>query len=344
MNIPHFDPTRTGFLRRRLHGDITARFEVFRKQLYDLLVRQDSFGLGRKPNFLLFNEDWRYLSKDKQVDELKRWLKYKTGQLFLKQGQDDSTQSWLGQYIKQAYGKGLKRANDDWKKPTGVLTMPKEAGQIFQQGQIAEFMRQSFGGPIAVEKVQGLAARTFSDLEGVTEQMSSAIVRTLLDGTVNGLNPRQIGTELNTLVNGYKNRGTTIARTEVIRSFNEGALDGLENLGATQIGVMVEWTTSGLGITKKGNPSPCPKCAPLANLVLTLEEARGLLPRHPNCMCSIVPANVGEKTDKQIRDASRIRAAIKRSAQGDSRWIGRRKKISSKRPKTFDPSFGAKKK
>jgi hypothetical protein len=153
-----------------------------------------------------------------------------------------------------------------------------------------------------------------------------------MDGMVNGINPRVIGVELNKVIDGYKNRGTAIARTETIRAFNEGALNGLENLGATAVGVMVEWSVSGMGITKLGNLSPCPKCAPLSGLVLTIEEARGLLPRHTNCMCSLIPANVGEKTTGQVRDAARIRSAIERSARGDTRWFGAKKTISTKRP------------
>jgi hypothetical protein len=287
---------------------------------------------GRKPPFVTNSEEWRFLSEQRKVEELKKWLMYKTGQLFLKHEQQDSAQTWLGAYINQAYSRGMSRSFNSWKKPTGVMLMPKEAGKSYMQGAAAEFMRQSFGGPVPVERVSSLAARTFNDLQGITEQMSHSVIRTLLDGMVNGLNPRDIGIELNKVVDGYKNRGTAIARTEIVRAFNEGALDGYEKLGVPAIGVMVEWTTSGLGHTALGNPSPCHKCAPLAGLVLTVEEARGLLPRHVNCLCSYIPANVGEKTTGQIRDANRIRAAIAASARGDRRWVGAKKKISSKRP------------
>jgi len=284
-------------------------------------------------NELVFNTgEWRYLTDERKLEALKKWLQFRVGALFLKREQDDSAQSWLGAYIKQAHQQGLKRAWNSWKRPTGPLPMSKEAGIGYQQGQFAEFMRQSFGGPTPLERVRLLATRTYDDLQGVTESMSHSITRTLLDGVVSGINPRDIGAQLNTIVDGYKNRGTAIARTEVVRAFNEGALDGYENMGVKAIGVQVEWTVSGLGHTALGNPSPCHKCAPLAGLVLTVEEARGLLPRHPNCMCSLIPANVGEKTTGQIRDAERIRKAIKASAAGDKRWLGAKKKISSKRP------------
>ena len=344
MNPLRLDPTRTSRLRAQLNSAMMARFNQFKKELQELLIKGNELGFKMPEHRTLTETQWlRKLGitanvawaspSEKQVAELKKWLAFKTGQLFLKQEDQDSTQTWLGQYIKQVYQRGLKRAWDDMKRPTGPLGLPKEAGQAYQKGQVAEFMRQSFGGPIPVERVNILTTRAFNDLEGITNDMNKIIVRTLIDGMTNGLNPRTVGAELNKIVGGYKNRGTAIARSEMIRAFNEGALDGLENLGAKAIGVMVEWSTSGMGITAKGNPSPCKKCAPLANLVLTIEEARGLLPRHPNCMCSLIPANVGEKSDKQIRDATRIRAAIVQSARGDTRWLGRKKKIASRRPK-----------
>jgi len=38
----------------------------------------------------------------------------------------------------------------------------------------------------------------------------------------------------------------------------------------------------------------CELCAPLEGIVLKVSEARGMLPRHPNCRCCFIPANVGE--------------------------------------------------
>jgi hypothetical protein len=207
--------------------------------------------------------------------------------------------------------------------------MPAAAGEAYQKGRLAEFMRQSFGGPTPLERVRALATRTFNDLEGVTDSMSVSISRLLLDAMATGTNPREVGMQLNRIVEGHKGRGTAIARTEMVRAFNEGALDGLENLGATKIGVMVEWSTSGMGLTKLGNLSPCPKCKELQGVVLTVEEARGLLPRHPNCLCSLIPSNVGEKTTGQIRDAKRIREAVMRSA-GNDKWLGAKTKFRSK--------------
>ena len=324
-------------LRRKLNVAFNVRFDMLKRELYQLLIKDDAFGLKSKAKplavFNITGGDWRMLNDERKLEALKQWLKFRTEQLFLKHAQDDSAQTWLGEYVKQAYERGLKRSYDDWGKPTDVMLLPEKVGAVYQQGGLAEFMRQSYGGPVPLERVRFLATRVYDGLEGITERLGHQITRTMLDGMTSGISPRDIGTELNKIVGGYKNRGAAIARTEIVRAFNEGALDGYEKLGAKSLAIMVEWTTSGLGRTALGNPSPCEKCAPLANLVLTVDEARGLLPRHPNCLCSYVPANVGEKSDKQIRDAERIRAAIKRSAEGDSRWLGAHKKISSKRPK-----------
>jgi len=56
--------------------------------------------------------------------------------------------------------------------------------------------------------------------------------------------------------------------------------------------LMAEWQTA-------GDERVCPLCEPLDGTVMTIEEARGLIPRHPNCRCMWVPANVGEKVDKK---------------------------------------------
>jgi hypothetical protein len=334
MNPLSLDPTRTTTLRRQFNSAIIARFNIFKRELQELLIKGDALGLKVPKPFITFNaEEWRFLSPEAQMKSLEKWLAFKAAKLFL--SSENRPPGWLEQCIKQGYGRGLKRSYVDWRRPTETLLMTKEMGEAYQKGQVAEFMRHSFGGPVPTERVRVLATRSYNDLAGVTEQMNRTVSRTLMDGMIHGLSPRAIGSELNKVIDGSKRRGTAIARTEIIRAFNEGALDGYEEMGAKAVGVMVEWTTSGLGTTRLGNPSPCSKCAPLANLVLTIDEARGMLPRHPNCMCSFIPANVGEKSTSQIRDAKRIRAAITQSARGDTRWLGAKTKIASRRPKNL---------
>jgi SPP1 gp7 family putative phage head morphogenesis protein len=103
-------------------------------------------------------------------------------------------------------------------------------------------------------------------------------------------------------------RAKTLSRTEIIRSHAEGQLDGLEKLGVAQVGVDVEWSTA-------GDNHVCPMCKPLDGIVLTLQEARGMIPRHPNCRCSFKPAGFIDRRGIQIREKSKVDAAIEKSLQ-----------------------------
>lgn len=315
------------------------------------------------------NTRWRFMTNVQQLEAFGRWAKNQLQTLILLNavaGEGtipehlligtvaDTTEAWLEAYIAEAYRKGLARAYDDVTRPTGIIRMTPEIGQAFQEGGKLEFLRKSFGGPVGVGRVKLLASRAYSDLNGVTEQLATTIQKELVDGMVQGLSPREVGGKLNKVVDGYKNRGLTIARTETIRAHAEGQLDAMEDLGVEEIGVMVEWSTrtgtSTPVMTAKGNPSPCPKCAPMAKVVLKTKEAHGLLPRHPNCVCSFVPANVGESTTGQKRSQMRIKEAIERSLRAEipkkskrsvstqrkrSSWVGAGKTIAKKRPRKF---------
>ena len=102
-----------------------------------------------------------------------------------------------------------------------------------------------------------------------------------------------------------------------IRAHAEGQLAAMEEMGVEAVGVMVEWDTA-------HDDRVCEKCADLQGVVLTLEEARGMIPRHPNCRCSYVPANVGESEKGQKRTAEEIGDAVADSVEGEKNvtWQG----------------------
>ena len=49
---------------------------------------------------------------------------------------------------------------------------------------------------------------------------------------------------------------------------------------------------------------------------MSVSEARGLIPRHPNCRCAWIPANVGEKGKGQKRGGS-ADVAIRKSLKAE---------------------------
>lgn len=291
--------------------------------MQSLIIGEDAFGL-------VVNQDqrWRFRTDTEKVEEFRGWIEsqLKTDVL----GDDKLTSDdWWQKYVEEGYRKGTGRAFDDTKKPALSADEQKSVSD-FYRGTKEEFLRSSFARPESVEKIKLLAGRVLTDLKGVTGYMAQQMVRELTDGLARGENPRTIARRMVKSLGIAKNRALTIARTEIVRAHAEGQLDGLERLGVTEVGVMVEWVTA-------GDSRVCELCQPLSGVVLKISEARGSIPRHANCRCAWVPANVGESSRGQKRSKSQIDKAIKASTKEEggkakTRWAGADTKISSKRP------------
>lgn len=278
---------------------------------------------------LVSNQRWKFRTSPEQLKAFLAWLKELTGRIFLGSGGEEQDQYWQ-QYVEEGFKKGAGRAFDDVKKPAVQDKLD------FYDGTKEQFLKSSFGQPESVNKVKLLAGRVFTDLQGVTQDMSTKMSRTLTDGLVQGQNPRTIARALVADLNFSQTRAETIARTEIIRAHAEGALQSLEELGVEEIGVMVEWDTAGDGRV-------CPKCQELDGVVLKIEEAHGLLPRHPQCRCAFLPANLGEPSEGQKRTKARIESAIQRSVKLDgkkSTWTGQDRTVSKKRPESLIDNNG----
>ena len=124
----------------------------------------------------------------------------------------------------------------------------------------------------------------------------------------------------------------------------------MKQLGVTKVGVMVEWSYTTL---PDGTPEEnvCPLCQELGGIVLSIDEASGWLPRHPNCRCAWLPANVGEDPEEQLRSQSQIQKArdksllrgvskLKRKTmtieeiRESSSWSGANTRVSKIRPRS----------
>lgn len=262
-------------------------------------------------NQLTINTRWKFRTNAQKLALFTLWLKQQIEEGILPtRGPDDDP--WTAAYAEEAY----KRAHD---KAFDVVRKPALARKMnFYDGTKAEFLKSSFGRPASIDRVKLLASRSYEDLKGVTAAMSTKMARTLADGMLKGLSPRDVARHLNADVDGIgRSRALVIARTETIRAHAEGALDAMEALGVTDVGVAVEWSTA-------DDPHVCPLCQPLEGLVLTIEQARGMFPRHPNCRCSPIPANVGEDDEDQSRTAEERQAALDESIDAEKPKRGER--------------------
>ncbi len=322
VNPLRIDPTRTITLRRRLGEEFKRRFARLKMALYKLVVEDDAFGLKEEShdpwnlasNLASFtaNTRWKFSDDPDKVASFKVWLKTQVEVQLLSQSDKELWQ----RYVEQGFAKGAGRSFDDVK-----ARHPAAMAETldFTGGRREQFLRDAFGQPVAIEKVKLLAGRLYDDLDGVTKQMSTVMARTLTDGLVQGKSPRAIARDLSDNVDKIgKDRALLIAHTEIIRAHAEGQLLALRQLGVEEVGVMVEWSTT-------GDAKVCPQCKPMEGVVLTLDEATGLIPRHPRCRCAWIPAAVGEKTKGQKRGKKQVAKAADKAGLSIELDIGGRK-------------------
>jgi len=412
--MPKSDPSRTATLRRVYLTEMRKRFRQLKKDIFNLVVVEDAFGLGRDkqeelrsiegesvrsltsttartvsiqndvsalifdsvgrprtaiPHFTYFdgteydvtnsdvlgvkpksrtnqfkvkddafalNTRWRFQTTPEKVASFQAWLQEKIDGSILDLNKSEEDR-WFAKYSQQGYAKGAGRAFDDVNKPVFKGSVKGD----FFKGSKFQFLSQSFGHPVAIEKVKLLAGRVFDGLKNITSQMSVNITRTLTDGLVAGASPRAVARDMVRNVDKMtRTRALTIARTETIRAHAEGQLDALEQLGVKEIGVAVEWEVT-------GDDRVCPLCEPMQGTVFKIEESRNLIPRHPNCRCAFVPANVGEDKSRQKRSKAEVQRSLDRSVGAErpkrrkrtieqqkrlSRWTGADKTVHTKRP------------
>lgn len=267
---------------------------------------------------IALNSRFSFQSEQSKVENFQSLFDAKAKAAIL--GGDKTQPKWYGKYVLTAYRKGIDRAYVD-KQP--LLTANAQTKDRYIGGKAQFSNQQTYTNQEAIRRLE---ARTYTDLEGVTKAMSVQLGRTLADGLAQGKSPAQLAIDVNKGIRGIGlNRARTIVQTELTRAHAEGQLDSLKALGADKVGFAVEWRTSG---------NPCPQCAALNGVVLSLQEARGLIPRHPHCKCAYAVANVGESRSGQVRSKERIRRALDKSARAGARASLRRAKISQVKKNT----------
>jgi hypothetical protein len=252
------DPTRTGLLRRQFATEMYQRFTrlkaAIRTKIKEGMLGQFTVNAARRG---------KWATNKHKIELFNQWLDQQIGDGILQRGQYEP---WTVKYTNRAYTKGYARTYGEVRKTRST-----------KQGQ-AEFMRRI--EEVNTGKLEILASRAYEDLKGVTASMASAISRELVSGVLNGDSPETIAIALASKVDIGLTRARTLARTEIAHAHAESQLDAMEDLGLSEVGVMVEWVN---GI------NPCPKCARQAGKVMTIRQARGKIPVHPHCYCAFVP-------------------------------------------------------
>ena len=269
-------------------ADVQRRSKRLRKDVKNAVDKLDVFGLKPRPllkfNSLTLNlesKQYEFDTDARKITSFNAWIKEQSDKRMLRvvdvAGQPISLESPYDKYIESAYKRGLVRGYTDSK--IGLLLDHPE----FYEASKEEFLRSAFTAGESFSKVQLLATRVFEDMQGFTSAVSQDANRILSEGLIRGDGALEISRALDKQINfRTKQRALAIARTETIRAHAEGQLDAFERLGVAQVGLMAEFLTA-------GDDRVCQVCQSLEGQVFTVEEARGIIPVHPNCRCAWIP-------------------------------------------------------
>lgn len=264
-----YDPTRTTSLRQKFEGEAARRFRWLKGRINEAVVAQDGFGLKTNRGEFDFPR-----SADK-VSAFMQWLQSQAnaGILEIRQGEPlarAADRAWSSVYVRSAYQRGMAQSSAKL-RGEGVDVAP-------------EWVTDAFTRPFHVDRVGLAYTRTFDDLKGITDAMSSQIGRELASGLAEGKGPMAIARGMNNRVDKIGiTRARMLARTETIRAHAEASLNTYEEAGVLGVGVQAEWRTA-------KDDAVCPECDAAARSgPYTLAEARGMIPLHPNCRCAWIP-------------------------------------------------------
>lgn len=289
-NPVRVDPTRTGLLRQRFMVELRKCFRNFNTALKDLMVEQDAFALKeRKPatiDKLLGNAEprqYQFLTDADKVTAFNEWLRQQVEASILSPDPDTKPgEPWTSEFIQSAYKRGHLNAYLS-SKQAKLLELTGVGGESQEL-----FLRGSFAAPETTSKIRLLGTRSWQGLKGITDDMGAKLNRILAQGIADGRGVIDIAREMTKQVGFSQNRAMTFARTEIINAHADGQLDAFQKLGIDELGVMAEWSTA-------GDERVCPDCANYEGKTFTVQEARGLIPYHPNCRCTWIPSEAKPK-------------------------------------------------
>lgn len=303
----NLDPTKTTLVRRRFVTETKRRITVFKMSLKRAIVDADVFGLDSDTGIISLNvtpREYAYLSDVDKVEMFRQWLERELDREIL----DRDGVEWMAVFLEQAYRRGVLNSYLALRRRVDIEAELEDT----TREQFLQFaMAAAFAGGALAQANQ----RVLIGLRGYRDAVIQELTRTLSDGLARGLTARQMYDAMEYRVNVVSNRrAIAVARSEIIRTHAEAQLDVFESVGIDQVEVLAEWVTA-------GDNRVCARCASLEGVVMTVQEARGLIPRHPMCRCAWLPANVGEDTRGQIR-GSAVGRAVQESLSADTK-LGR---------------------
>lgn len=289
--LRRIDPTRTTSIRRAFIKDVRRRFNKLSIEIKKAIIELDVLNLKKdeeekqrlKLNLNLAEKQYKFATSREKIELFMEWLNemewaniLETRRIPALRGRGN--RAWFDTYIQSAYRKGIGKAYAELKR-LGV--------NGYEKG-VEEGVNVAFNRPFHVDRLGILYTRAFNQLKGIDDEMDKHISGVLAEGLAKGLNPVEMADNIVERVDNIGiTRATTLARTEVIRAHAEANLNEFEAAGLEGVNLQAEWLTA-------GDNNVCHLCLKGEKKnPYTLKEARGVIPRHPNCRCTWVPISKG---------------------------------------------------
>jgi SPP1 gp7 family putative phage head morphogenesis protein len=253
-NQSKIDPTRMLDLRSTASTNMRNHIVTIRKNINKFF---DS-------DFLVLTRNEMSAEDVEDSDRFKKWVERVIYGILLIR----PFENILASYIENAYKRGVHRALVDYNRKIPINV---------------EEVLTKFVNSLAFKHSLRMLQKTASEyLIKYANDLAAAVNTTYFNSTIAGLSKTQIQTAINAQITKFKARALSIIRTELTRAFAEAQLDALERLGMQYVGILAEYVTA-------GDDKVCAFCAPNEGMILTIKQARGMIPVHTNCRCAWVP-------------------------------------------------------
>jgi SPP1 gp7 family putative phage head morphogenesis protein len=226
-----------------------------------------------------------------KVAEFMKWLERQVDKGLLSTGEFQQVGQgienvWTNRYILDSYKRGVMRARYELEKAGYNVPSMFDIGFVL-------------GMPMHLDRIGLLYTRVYSQLKGITDQMSTQISQVLAQGMIDGTGMRELARKLTAVVDGQgagamgitdtlgrfipaRRRALTLVRTEITRAHHLGMVQEYKNWRVEGVYVLAEWVTA-------GDDRVCTECEKMEGKRFTLEEIEGMIPAHPNCRCIAMP-------------------------------------------------------
>jgi SPP1 gp7 family putative phage head morphogenesis protein len=264
IQIYQYDPTRTTFLRNKFARDVKRRFNELITVINKSVAVNDCFGLKPIQIFQMIPASQNSMKQRNSSEKLALFALWLQDQI--DRGIIQSNTAWTDAYVLEAYKRGIIRSRYEMQKAGYDVPTMEESGGI----------TTSMQNPKHHDLVTLLYLRIVNDMKGVTEAMKASILFILAQGLAANDSAEVLAQKLTAVI--PLKRAEMIARNAVIIAFAEGQLTEFELWGVDEVGIMAEWQTM---LDEK----VCSRCSAMEGQLFTIDEARGMIPLHPNCRC-----------------------------------------------------------